>query len=148
RVAVIGDGALTGGMSFEALNYIGEKKLDVLIVLNDNNQSIDENKGALSKTKNYKPYFESLDIQFLGSVDGLNVNAVVESLQSVIETKGPKCLRVTTSKQFPAKEKVATNKAEITFQDVVGSTVLELGHANEKLVVISPAMLSGGGFLA
>ena len=47
-VAVIGDGALTGGMAYEALNAIGSEKLPVVIVLNDNNMSISKNVGAMS----------------------------------------------------------------------------------------------------
>lgn len=146
RVAVIGDGALTGGMSFEALNYIGERGLDVLIVLNDNNQSIDENIGALSQSKNYQQYFESLGVDFLGSVNGLEVENVVASLQNAVAKTGPRCIRVTTSKQFPKKPKIETAKPEITFQEVLGKAVAEIGQENESLVVISPAMLSGGGF--
>lgn len=48
-VAVIGDGALTGGLAYEALNAIGSEKLPVVIVLNDNNMSISKNVGAMSK---------------------------------------------------------------------------------------------------
>ena len=48
-IAVIGDGAMTGGMAFEALNQIGHLKKDMIIVLNDNNHSISENVGALSE---------------------------------------------------------------------------------------------------
>lgn len=146
RVAVIGDGALTGGMSFEALNYIGERSLDVLIVLNDNNQSIDENIGALSQSKNYQQYFESLGVDFLGSVNGREVENVVASLQNAVAKTGPRCIRVTTSKQFPKKPKLETTKPEITFQEVLGKVVVEIGQENESLVVVSPAMLSGGGF--
>ncbi len=47
-VAIIGDGALTGGMAYEALNHAGKSKTDILVVLNDNNMSISENVGALS----------------------------------------------------------------------------------------------------
>jgi len=47
-VAVIGDGALTAGMAFEALNHAGSLPTDLLIVLNDNDMSISENVGALS----------------------------------------------------------------------------------------------------
>lgn len=50
HIAVIGDGAMTAGQAFEALNNAGEEQPDMLIVLNDNNQSIDANTGAL---KNY-----------------------------------------------------------------------------------------------
>ena len=48
-IAVVGDGALTGGMSFEALNHAGALKTDLLVVLNDNEMSISPNVGALSK---------------------------------------------------------------------------------------------------
>lgn len=47
-IAIIGDGALTGGMAFEALNYIGHSKENVIIVLNDNEMSISNNVGAIS----------------------------------------------------------------------------------------------------
>ena len=49
-VSVIGDGALTGGMAFEALNDVGFRKTDVTIILNDNQMSINKNVGGLSKT--------------------------------------------------------------------------------------------------
>lgn len=48
-IAVVGDGALTGGLSFEGLNNAGESKKDLLIILNDNEMSISKNVGALSK---------------------------------------------------------------------------------------------------
>lgn len=48
-IAVIGDGALTGGMSFEALNHAGDSNADLLIILNDNDMSISKNVGAMSK---------------------------------------------------------------------------------------------------
>jgi 1-deoxy-D-xylulose-5-phosphate synthase len=47
-VAVIGDGAMTAGMAFEALNHAGHLKSDLLVVLNDNEMSISPNVGALS----------------------------------------------------------------------------------------------------
>ncbi len=48
-IAVIGDGALTGGMAFEAMNHAGHDDLDVTVILNDNEMSISENIGGLSK---------------------------------------------------------------------------------------------------
>lgn len=47
-VAVIGDGALSGGMAFEALNHAGSLNVDLLVILNDNDMSISENVGAMS----------------------------------------------------------------------------------------------------
>jgi len=46
-VAVIGDGALTGGLAFEGMNNAGDSNADILIILNDNNHSIDEARGAI-----------------------------------------------------------------------------------------------------
>lgn len=51
-ISVIGDGALTGGMAFEALNNASRMKTNFIIVLNDNNMSISENAGGLSKYLN------------------------------------------------------------------------------------------------
>ncbi|SHJ65285.1 1-deoxy-D-xylulose-5-phosphate synthase [Tepidibacter formicigenes] len=47
-ISIIGDGALTGGMAFEALNHLGHTKTNMIVVLNDNEMSIDENVGSLS----------------------------------------------------------------------------------------------------
>jgi len=148
RVAVIGDGALTGGMSFEALNYIGEKGLDVLVVLNDNHQSIDENRGALQQLESYQAYFESLGFYYTEEVDGKNVAEAVESLKTVLGKKGPKCIRVHTSKRSDKQEpdKKDQKKEVDTFQKVAGLTLAECASQKKELVLISPAMLSGGGF--
>ncbi|MBN2796851.1 MAG: 1-deoxy-D-xylulose-5-phosphate synthase [Clostridia bacterium] len=51
-IAIIGDGALTGGMAFEALNYIGHSNENIVVVLNDNEMSISDNVGAVSKHLN------------------------------------------------------------------------------------------------
>jgi 1-deoxy-D-xylulose-5-phosphate synthase len=48
-VAIIGDGAMTAGLSFEALNHAGHEKADMLVILNDNDMSISNNVGALNK---------------------------------------------------------------------------------------------------
>jgi 1-deoxy-D-xylulose-5-phosphate synthase len=48
-IAIIGDGALTGGMAFEGLNNLGNSKRNMLVILNDNSMSIDKNVGALSE---------------------------------------------------------------------------------------------------
>ena len=55
HVAVIGDGAMTAGMAFEALNHAGIENSNLLVILNDNNMSIDPNVGAL-KAISYRYY--------------------------------------------------------------------------------------------
>lgn len=146
RVAVIGDGALTGGMSFEALNYIGERKLDVLVILNDNNQSIDDNRGALQSMKGYPQFFDSLGFDFLGDCDGADVEQIVDALHTALGKKGPRCLRILTSKKFEKPAKSNKSSSEHSFQSVAGNTLVELAAKENRLVLISPAMLSGGGF--
>lgn len=64
-VAVIGDGALTGGMAFEALNHIGHEKKDLMVILNDNEMSIAPNVGAmhnyLTKIRSDRNYLRAKD---------------------------------------------------------------------------------------
>lgn len=76
-VAVIGDGAMTGGMAFEALNNAGERKSDLLVVLNDNNMAIDPAAGTLnqyllniSKSGTYNRFKKDI-WEGLGKLDGL-----------------------------------------------------------------------------
>ncbi|AIQ64755.1 1-deoxy-D-xylulose-5-phosphate synthase [Paenibacillus stellifer] len=64
-VAVIGDGALTGGMAFEALNHIGHERRKLMVILNDNEMSIAPNVGAmhnyLSKIRSDRHYLRAKD---------------------------------------------------------------------------------------
>ncbi len=145
-VAVIGDGALTGGMAFEALNYLGEKQLDVFIILNDNGFSIDQNVGALSKFKNYERFCESLNIEFCGDYDGHDVENLVEKLRKHSAKSGPKLLRVVTERGRGRVSQISSSqKSDPTFQEVFSKKIVALARENEKLVVITPAMISGGG---
>jgi 1-deoxy-D-xylulose-5-phosphate synthase len=76
-VAVIGDGALTGGVALEALNHIGQVKQRLIIVLNDNKMSISPNVGAISRHLNYlvsgRPYIRLKEViqKFLRSIPGV-----------------------------------------------------------------------------
>lgn len=87
-VAIIGDGALTGGMAFEALNHIGHDRDKVIIILNDNEMSISENVGGLSKyldrirTNNTYYRFKGGTETFLGKVPGVG-NAMARGLKRI-----------------------------------------------------------------
>ncbi len=76
-VAVIGDGAMTGGMAFEALNNAGGENADILVILNDNNMAIDPSVGGLNKyllnisTSNAYNRFKHDVWEGLGKLDGL-----------------------------------------------------------------------------
>lgn len=64
-IAIIGDGALTGGMAFEALNHIGHEQRKLMVILNDNEMSIAPNVGAmhkyLSKIRSDRHYLKAKD---------------------------------------------------------------------------------------
>lgn len=162
-VAVIGDGALTGGLAFEGLNHAGALQSDVLIVLNDNSISIDANTVAI---REYKDYFESLKINYYGPVDGHDVQQLVSVLTELKTVKGPKLLHCLTTKGKgfePAEKeqtkwhapgvfdkisgqiekKVHNQPKPPKYQDVFGYTLLELAKLNPKIVGITPAMPSG-----
>ncbi|HRW21047.1 MAG TPA: 1-deoxy-D-xylulose-5-phosphate synthase [Bacteroidales bacterium] len=93
-IAIIGDGSMTGGMAFEALNNLAEKKSDVLVVLNDNKIAIDSYTGALreyltdiatSRTYNRVKY----DVwRILGKVNKLGPNAqgIVQRVNNAVKT--------------------------------------------------------------
>jgi 1-deoxy-D-xylulose-5-phosphate synthase len=210
-VAIIGDGALTGGLAFEALNNASVNNPDILIILNDNNISIDPNVGGVNnylvkistsdaynklkdKIWNFLGYFrwfgrktqkavqkieystksfflkqsnlfEALNIRYFGPIDGHNVVQLVKLLRRLKRIPGPKLLHIITIKgkgyvyaennqtlfHAPGKfDKVTGKQVKTTngdeppiYQDVFGETILELARLNEKIVGITPAMLSG-----
>ncbi|MFT8312308.1 MAG: 1-deoxy-D-xylulose-5-phosphate synthase [Sporolactobacillus sp.] len=208
-VAVIGDGALTGGMALEALNDIGHQNRNMIIILNDNEMSIAPNVGALhnmlnrirsankyNKAKEDLEYlmkkipafggkiasvaerlkdrlkyllvsgvfFEELGITYLGPVDGHNLNALMDSFNYARKKKGPVIIHVLTQKgkgYKPAElDEIGTwhgtgpYKIESgafikpiaeapAYSKVVNDTLQELARADERIVVISPAMVVG-----
>ncbi|WP_118951595.1 1-deoxy-D-xylulose-5-phosphate synthase [Taibaiella helva] len=212
HIAVIGDGALTAGMAFEALNHAGVSDTNLIIILNDNRMSIDSNVGALttyltrltlsktynklrtqvsraldqlpffeassrdilsrakSRVKNLMSeqanFFEALNLRYFGPVDGHDVLTLTDLLQSMRSIPGPKLLHVVTTKgkgyqpaeqeqtlwHFPGifdKETSKIHKPAVVsaqppkYQDVFGHTIVELAGSNEKIVGVTPAMLSG-----
>ena len=209
-VAVIGDGALTGGLAFEGLNNTSIIDNNLLIIVNDNDMAIDPIKGGwndalgklhtsktynrvryrlyrilnrygiitkngakkltrffnkikISKTSHYNNIFEGLSIRYFGTYDGHNVIKLVEILRELKSHKRPRILHIITQKgkgYKPAEKDVSVwhapgrfnpNTGERSnehsqiplFQDVFGTTLLELARNNPKIVGITPAMLSG-----
>jgi 1-deoxy-D-xylulose-5-phosphate synthase len=210
-VAIIGDGALTGGMAFEALNNASINKPDILVILNDNQIAIDPNVGGINtflikiaasdtynklkniiwdflgyfrwfgkktrravqkiehSTKSFffkeSNLFEAMNIRYFGPVDGHDILLLVKLITQLKKIPGPKLLHVITKKgkgyipaesnqtlfhapglfdKFTGKQVKTTNGEEPPlFQDVFGETIIELARANQKIVSITPAMLSG-----
>ena len=168
NVAVIGDGALTAGQAFEALNHIAELNSNVLIVVNDNQMSIDANRGnlgrVLANTKKAKLYFETLGFHYQFCEKGNNFSHVFKAIEKSLKLVGPRILHVKTKKGFgfqeaeqdhirwhatESKVKILPKKAPITdfpkFQEVAGATMVKLGKKDEKVVVVTPAMPTGSG---
>lgn len=112
-VAVIGDGAITAGIAYEALNHAGHTKTHLLIILNDNSMSISENTGGLStflskqaqQNINTEPalipsatIFEDLGLNYHGPVDGHDIPTLIKKIQRALATSGPTLLHVKTQK--------------------------------------------------
>ena len=121
-VAVIGDGAMSAGMAFEALNNAGASKVPLTVILNDNDMSIAPSVGALTNylkdlkarraplsdaeiaasltgtTHAEKTLFEQFGFRYVGPIDGHNVLQLVTVLKAVREMSGPVLVHVLTEK--------------------------------------------------
>ncbi len=126
-VAVIGDGGMTAGMAYEALNHAGHLKLDLLVIYNDNDMSISENVGALrdhsarllkklglntpqrlqpaaaeehneAHLDNPGALFETLGFGYQGPVDGHDLDALISRLEQLKDARGPHLLHIITTK--------------------------------------------------
>ncbi len=208
-VAVIGDGAMTAGMAFEALNNAGHLRPDrFIVVLNDNEMSISPNVGAISTylsrilsghfvqesrqrvkrllerfgktplrfmklTEEFLKglispgvIFEELGFNYIGVIDGHDIDALEKTLRNVKEIRGPVLLHVLTKKgkgYKPAEEDpvkwhgVAPYKVESgeiikkpsppTWTSVFGKAIVELAQMDDRIVVITPAMKEGSGLV-
>ncbi len=205
-VAVIGDGALTGGMAYEALNNAGSGRSNFIVVLNDNKMSISRNVGALSrsltKMRNKPKYhylkfalnkflekipfgkyinsfiftvkeslksviyknniFSSLGYNYLGPVDGHNIEALESlfkiaqsynrpSLVHVITTKGKGYQYAENSPKnyhgvspFDIVEGASAVSAP-NFSEVAGKTLCKIAEKDPKICAVTAAMTSGTG---
>ncbi len=207
-VCVIGDGALTAGMAFEAMNHAGDIHSDMLVVLNDNEMSISENVGALNnhlaqllsgrlystlregskkmfsdippvrellrRTEEHLKgmvvpgtLFEELGFNYIGPVDGHDVQSLVQTLKNMRNLKGPQFLHVMTKKgrgyapaeqdpigwhavpKFdPASGILPTSKEGLpTYSRIFGQWLCETAASDPLLMAITPAMREGSGMV-
>ena len=167
-VAVVGDGALTAGLSYEALNNLFESDLNVMIVLNDNHMGIDPNTGALNTRLQTAPdkvkaWFEWFGLNYQGPIDGHDMTQLLPAIQNCYKQTGPRLVHIKTikGKGYPPAEKEQTKwhsaskyvKIEqpihpnIKWQDVYGDMVMSLAESNPKIVGITPAMPSSCGMI-
>jgi 1-deoxy-D-xylulose-5-phosphate synthase len=151
HIAVIGDGALTGGMAYEALNHLGTSDLDILLVLNDNEESIDQSVGALHEFQSYQTFFESLGWGYSGPVDGHNIALLTKHFKREKHNTGTHVLHVKTRKKALAtwreELKIPAAKSQIShrdnYQDIFAEKLIELAQRDDRIVAITPAMLGG-----
>lgn len=165
-VAVVGDGALTGGLTFEGLNNLAELKRNLIIVLNDNQMSIDPNVGGLKKAfedNKAKDYFSLFGIEYWGPSDGHNVLEMIETFQKAKALGKPVLIHLMTTKgeSYAPAEKdrirfhgcgpfdietgnaIQSPEAKKKFQDLFAETLTEMASRDERMVAITAAMPSG-----
>ncbi|MDH5394904.1 MAG: 1-deoxy-D-xylulose-5-phosphate synthase [Gammaproteobacteria bacterium] len=206
--AIIGDGALTAGMAFEALNHAGDLDANLLVILNDNDMSISPNVGGMSnylaKLLSGKLYssmregskkvlgkmpsvwelarraeehmkgmvvpgtlFEELGFNYIGPIDGHDMDTLVKTLRNLRQLSGPQFLHVVTKKgkgYSPAEEnpiayhgvgkfcpesgKLEKSSAKTpTYTQVFGQWLCDMAKTDDKLVAITPAMREGSGLV-
>jgi 1-deoxy-D-xylulose-5-phosphate synthase len=206
-VAIIGDGALTGGMAFEAMNNVGVSLADMLVILNDNDMSISPPVGALNRylarlmsgkfyaaaregaksvlkhtplyefARRFEEHtkgmvvpgtiFEEFGLNYVGPIDGHDLDSLIPTLENLRDAKGPQFLHVVTKKGMgyklaeadpinyhgPGKFDPAVGlvkpatPAKLTFTQVFGQWLCDQAAADQRLVGITPAMREGSGMV-
>ena len=201
-VAIIGDGAMTAGMAYEALNNAGASDVDLLVVLNDNDMSISPPVGALNKylaklmsgrfytaarragTKvlgelarraeehvkgmvTPSTLFEEFGFNYIGPIDGHDLDALIPTLKNISELKGPQFLHVVTKKgqgyklaeadpvlyhgvsKFKPDDGIVGGKAggKPAYTQVFGDWLCDMAESDHRLVGITPAMCEGSGLV-
>lgn len=162
-IAVIGDGALTGGMALEALNDAGTSNTNLIIVLNDNEMSIEKNTGGLARALAVSPssMFENLGYTYLGPVDGNDIASLERTFKEAKKIKGPILIHCKTikGKGYSIAEKnpdkyhsvpsfdinTGTLVKEKDYSEVFGDKLIELAQKNKNIVAITAAMATGTG---
>ena len=208
-VAIIGDGSITGGMAYEAMNHAGSIDANLLVILNDNDMSIsppvgamnnyltkilssklyssvrEESKKALSKmpsvwelarrTEEHMKgmivpgtLFEELGFNYIGPIDGHDLDMLVSTLENLKAISGPRFLHIVTKKgkgYAPAeKDPLAYHGVPAfdpsqdclpksapsphpTYTEVFGNWLCDMAAEDERLLGITPAMREGSGLV-
>ena len=175
-VAVIGDGAMTAGMAFEALNHGGNVGANMLVVFNDNGMSISENVGALARMTGRAPsadvsvpstVFEDLGFHYTGPLDGHDITQLLTALRALKDLPGPQLLHVITTKgkgyapaeqaqiEYHAVSPFDPNAGVVkkagaskpTYSDVFSDWLCDMAAVDPHLFGITPAMREGSGLV-
>ncbi len=172
-VAVIGDGAITGGMAYEAMNHAGSLGSRLIVILNDNGMSIAPAVGALNghlgdlRAGKAQSLFKGLGFHHVGPVDGHDLASLVPTLEALRDRTedGPVLLHLVTEKgrghPFPRPDKeryhavpkfdpvtfafLAPKANAPTFTQVFADSLVAQARRDDKIVAITAAMPSGTG---
>ncbi|WP_028725499.1 1-deoxy-D-xylulose-5-phosphate synthase [Paracoccus zeaxanthinifaciens] len=156
-VAVIGDGAMSAGMAFEALNNAGHLGRRLFVVLNDNGMSIAHPVGALSsylsRLEGGSPIgptmFEELGLSYVGPIDGHDMDALLATLRHARETAtGPVLIHVATKKgkgYAPAEAAADRGHATAKFDLRTGRQDKSTGNAPSYTSVFARALIDEAG---
>ncbi|MCB5190341.1 1-deoxy-D-xylulose-5-phosphate synthase [Methylobacillus arboreus] len=207
-IAIIGDGAMTAGMAFEALNNAGAMDANLLVILNDNDMSISPNVGALTNylakllsgplyttmrrsgekmlgvvppvrefAKRAEEHvkgmvtpgtlFEEFGFNYIGPIDGHDIDVLIATLGNIRELKGPQFLHIATQKGHgyqPAEDNPGkyhgvgkfdpSNGCSIaqagkkTYTQVFSDWLVDMAKQDKRLIGITPAMCDGSGLNA
>ena len=209
-VAIIGDGSITGGMAYEAMNHAGALDANLLVILNDNDMSISPPVGAMSnyltkvlssqlyssvkkeskkvlskmpsvwelakKTEEHMKgmivpgtLFEELGFNYIGPIDGHDIEMLVSTLENLKNLSGPLFLHIATKKGKgylpaekdplayhgvpafdPSKDSLPKSKPSPhpTYTQVFGQWLCDMAAKDERLLGITPAMREGSGLVA
>ncbi len=205
-IAVIGDGAMSAGMAYEAMNNAGAMDVDLLVILNDNEMSISPPVGALT---NYlarllsgriyasarrasehllkrvgvwelarraeehvkgmvtpSTLFEEFGFNYIGPIDGHDLDALIPTLSNIKKLKGPQFLHVVTRKgqgyklaeddpiayhgpgKFnPAEGVKKSAGGKPSYSQIFGDWLCDMAALDPRLVAITPAMREGSGMV-
>ncbi len=156
-IAIIGDGAMSAGMAFEALNNI-PKDGKMLIILNDNQMSIDPTVGNLTNhfanINSENNIFTNLGLHYIGVNDGHNLAELISNLEFIKDNLDkPLVLHIKTIKgrgyqknDINCAHSISLTQAEgISYNKVVGDVLHQILENNKKVCIVTPAMISGSG---
>ena len=169
-VAIVGDGALTGGLAFEALNNLGTTGRRVIVVLNDNGRSYAPTQSRLSTVLSGSvpaPFFETLGLAYIGPVDGHDIETTERALRAAARCTGPVVVHVLTRKgrgyepaerdlekclhdtaPFDAATGVRNGRAASSYTDAFSEALVRIAADRPDVVAITAAMPGSTGLLA
>ena len=207
-IAVIGDGAMTAGMAFEAMNNAGvHEDVPLLVILNDNDMSISPPVGAINRylarlmsgrfyaaakkgvekvlsvappvlelARKFEEHakgmvvpatmFEEFGFNYIGPIDGHDLDSLIPTLENIKNLKGPQFLHVVTRKGYgyklaeadpvlyhgpgkfnPAEGIKPSTSSKKTYTQVFGDWLCDMAEADKRVVGITPAMREGSGMV-